>query len=83
MTAAPLRIVHIVRAPIGGIFRHISDLAIAQTRAGHQVGVICDASTGGPFEDAAIAPASPPNCPSASPASRCAARLRPATSRRR
>jgi glycosyltransferase involved in cell wall biosynthesis len=59
MTAAPLRIVHIVRAPIGGIFRHISDLAIAQTRAGHQVGVICDASTGGPFEDAAIARLAP------------------------
>ena len=52
MTAAPLRIVHLVRAPIGGIFRHIADLALAQTRAGHQVGVICDSSTGGPFEDA-------------------------------
>jgi glycosyltransferase involved in cell wall biosynthesis len=59
MTAAPLRIIHIVRAPIGGIFRHISDLAIAQTRAGHQVGVVCDASTGGPFEDAAIARLAP------------------------
>lgn len=59
MSAAPLRIVHLVRAPIGGIFRHISDLALAQTRAGHQVGVICDSSTGGPFEDAAIARLSP------------------------
>lgn len=59
MTAAPLRIIHIVRAPIGGIFRHIADLALAQTRAGHQVGVICDSSTGGAFEDAAIARLSP------------------------
>lgn len=59
MTAAPLRIIHIVRAPIGGIFRHISDLAIAQTRAGHQVGVVCDSTTGGPFEDAAIARIAP------------------------
>ncbi|WP_186398999.1 glycosyltransferase [Stappia sp. P2PMeth1] len=59
MTAAPLRIVHIVRAPIGGIFRHISDLSLAQTRAGHQVGVICDASTGGPFEAEAIARLAP------------------------
>ncbi|MBC2859351.1 glycosyltransferase [Stappia sp. 28M-7] len=59
MTAAPLRIVHIVRAPIGGIFRHISDLALAQTRAGHQVGVICDASTGGAFEAEAIARLAP------------------------
>ena len=59
MTAAPLRIVHLVRAPIGGIFRHITDLALAQTRAGHQVGVICDSTTGGPFEDEAIARLAP------------------------
>lgn len=59
MTAAPLRIVHLVRAPIGGIFRHIADLALAQTRAGHQVGVICDSSTGGTFEDEAIARLAP------------------------
>ncbi len=54
MSSAPLRIVHIVRAPIGGIFRHIVDLALAQTQAGHMVGVICDSSTGGPFEDRVI-----------------------------
>ena len=30
-----LRIVHIVRAPIGGIFRHIVDLARAQAAQGH------------------------------------------------
>ncbi|MBB99422.1 MAG: glycosyl transferase [Rhodobacteraceae bacterium] len=59
MATAPLRIVHIVRAPIGGIFRHIADLALAQTRAGHQVGVICDASTGGAFEAEAIARLAP------------------------
>jgi glycosyltransferase involved in cell wall biosynthesis len=51
---APLRIVHCVRSPIGGIFRHIVDLATAQTRMGHEVGVICDASTGGAFEEAII-----------------------------
>jgi glycosyltransferase involved in cell wall biosynthesis len=54
-----MRIVHIVRAPIGGIFRHIADLALAQTRAGHEVGVVCDATTGGAFEDAAIARLAP------------------------
>ncbi len=59
MATVPLRIVHIVRAPIGGIFRHISDLALAQTRAGHKVGVICDSSTGGEFEDRAIARLAP------------------------
>ncbi|WP_349360484.1 glycosyltransferase family 4 protein [Stappia sp.] len=59
MTAAPLRIIHIVRAPIGGIFRHIADLALAQTRAGHRVGVICDSTTGGSFEEEAIARLAP------------------------
>jgi glycosyltransferase involved in cell wall biosynthesis len=55
--AAPgrLRIIHVVRSPIGGIFRHIADLATAQAAAGHEVGLVCDASTGGEFEDKAIA----------------------------
>jgi glycosyltransferase involved in cell wall biosynthesis len=52
---ARLRIVHVVRAPIGGIFRHIVDLADAQAAAGHEVGIICDSSTGGRFEDDIIA----------------------------
>ncbi|HUG60761.1 MAG TPA: glycosyltransferase family 4 protein [Methylomirabilota bacterium] len=46
----PLRIVHCVRSPIGGIFRHIADLATAQAQSGHQVGIICDSTTGGAFE---------------------------------
>lgn len=50
-----LRILHCVRAPIGGIFRHIVDLALAQEAAGHAVGIVCDASTGGAFEDTMIA----------------------------
>lgn len=54
MTTDPLRIVHLVRSPIGGIFRHISDLAIAQAKAGHQVGVICDSSTGSDFDNALV-----------------------------
>ena len=31
MTTTPMRIVHCVRSPIGGIFRHIRDLAICQS----------------------------------------------------
>ncbi len=50
-----LKIVHVVRAPIGGIFRHIVDLADAQSTAGHEVGIVCDSSTGGQFEDDIIA----------------------------
>ncbi|RCS23094.1 glycosyltransferase family 1 protein [Phyllobacterium salinisoli] len=47
----PLRIVHCFRSPVGGIFRHVRDLATAQSAAGHQVGIICDSSTGGAYED--------------------------------
>ena len=50
MTMAPLRIVHCVRSPIGGIFRHICDLAATQSEAGHDVGIICDSSTGSAFD---------------------------------
>ncbi|MGO4450105.1 glycosyltransferase family 4 protein [Phyllobacterium sp. TAF24] len=49
-----LRIVHCFRAPVGGIFRHVRDLIGAQIEAGHQVGVVCDASTGGDFEEALL-----------------------------
>ncbi|MCX7898920.1 MAG: glycosyltransferase family 4 protein, partial [Methylocystis sp.] len=48
-----LRIVHVMRAPVGGLFRHVVDLARAQAEAGHAVGLIADSSTGG--EDAARA----------------------------
>jgi glycosyltransferase involved in cell wall biosynthesis len=41
-----LRILHILRSPIGGLFRHVSDLARGQTALGHEVGVICDSITG-------------------------------------
>jgi len=54
-----LRIVHCVRAPIGGIFRHVIDLARAQTAAGHAVGIVCDSLTGGPFEADWIARVAP------------------------
>jgi glycosyltransferase involved in cell wall biosynthesis len=54
-----LKIVHVVRSPIGGIFRHIVDLVDAQTKAGHDVGVICDSLTGGRFEDEVIASVAP------------------------
>lgn len=50
-----LRIVHCFRAPVGGIFRHVRDLVDAQVKAGHQVGVVCDASTGGDFEETLLA----------------------------
>ena len=51
MTEKPLRIVHCFREPAGGLFRHVRDLVELQHRAGHAVGVICDSTTGGPFEE--------------------------------
>ncbi|MGI9400728.1 MAG: glycosyltransferase family 4 protein [Rhizobiaceae bacterium] len=47
-----LRIVHCFRSPVGGIFRHVRDLVAEQKKAGHQVGILCDSSTGGAFEEA-------------------------------
>lgn len=49
-TDRKLRIVHCFRSPVGGIFRHVRDLTAAQVAAGHQVGIVCDSSTGGKFE---------------------------------
>jgi glycosyltransferase involved in cell wall biosynthesis len=46
-----LRIVHCLRAPVGGVFRHVRDLADAQLACGHSIGVVCDSSTGGAYED--------------------------------
>lgn len=47
----PLRIVHCFRSPVGGIFRHVRDLTAAQVAAGHSVGIVCDLTTGGDFEE--------------------------------
>lgn len=51
----PFRILHIVRAPVGGIFRHILDLANAQVGRGHDVGIVADSLTGGERADKALA----------------------------
>ncbi|WP_438749158.1 glycosyltransferase family 4 protein [Pararhizobium sp. O133] len=47
----PLRIIHCFRSPVGGIFRHVRDLAEAQAKAGHEIGILCDSTTGGKYED--------------------------------
>lgn len=46
-----LRIVHCFRSPVGGIFRHVRDLTEAQVAAGHHVGIVCDSTTGGAYEE--------------------------------
>ena len=54
-----LRIVHCFRSPVGGIFRHVRDLVEAHSQAGHQLGILCDSSTGGAHEDALFAEIEP------------------------
>jgi glycosyltransferase involved in cell wall biosynthesis len=56
---SPLRILHAVRAPVGGIFRHILDLANGQADRGHHVGIIADSLTGGERAAAALAEIAP------------------------
>jgi len=41
-----LHILHILRAPLGGLFRHVVDLARGQIARGHRVGIIADSLTG-------------------------------------
>lgn len=42
-----LRILHVLRAPLGGLFRHVIDLAYEQIARGHAVGLVTDSTTGG------------------------------------
>jgi glycosyltransferase involved in cell wall biosynthesis len=55
----PLRILHAVRAPVGGIFRHILDLANGQADRGHHVGIVADGLTGGERAANALAEIAP------------------------
>jgi glycosyltransferase involved in cell wall biosynthesis len=55
----PLRILHSVRAPVGGIIRHILDLANGQAARGHHVGILADSLTGGERAEAALAEIAP------------------------
>jgi glycosyltransferase involved in cell wall biosynthesis len=59
MGQKPLRILHVLRSPVGGLFRHVLDLSRGQAARGHQVGIVADASTGGERADAAFAALSP------------------------
>ena len=50
----PLKILHVLRSPVGGLFRHVIDLARTQAARGHKVGIVADSSTGGARADAAF-----------------------------
>ncbi|MGB6398869.1 MAG: glycosyltransferase family 4 protein [Bradyrhizobium sp.] len=55
----PLRILHAIRPPVGGIFRHVLDLAHGQADRGHHVGILADSLTGGERADKALADLAP------------------------
>jgi glycosyltransferase involved in cell wall biosynthesis len=56
---APLNILHVFRAPVGGLFRHVRDLARGQAERGHRVGLIADSTTGGANAEALLAELAP------------------------
>jgi glycosyltransferase involved in cell wall biosynthesis len=56
---APLNILHVFRAPVGGLFRHVLDLARGQISRGHRVGIIADSITGGETADAVLSELAP------------------------
>jgi glycosyltransferase involved in cell wall biosynthesis len=51
--------VHILRAPLGGLFRHVLDGAHGQSQRGHRVGLIVDSTTGGARAEAILADLAP------------------------
>src|SRR5713226_4718587 len=58
-SADGLNILHVLRAPVGGLFRHVVDLARGQIARGHRVGLIADASIGGMQAEATLATLTP------------------------
>jgi glycosyltransferase involved in cell wall biosynthesis len=62
MTAAAaesLNILHVLRSPVGGLFRHVIDLARGQVARGHHVGLLADSTTGGVQAEATLAELAP------------------------
>jgi glycosyltransferase involved in cell wall biosynthesis len=55
----PLRILQILRAPVGGLFRHVSDLTEELSRRGHQVGIVADSLTADALTDERLARLAP------------------------
>jgi glycosyltransferase involved in cell wall biosynthesis len=59
ISGEPIRILHAVRAPVGGIIRHILDLANGQADRGHHVGIVTDSLAGGARAEAALSEIAP------------------------
>lgn len=59
MTVIKSRILHVFRAPLGGLFRHVIDLTREQIARGYAVGIFCDSTTGGERADVTLAELAP------------------------
>jgi glycosyltransferase involved in cell wall biosynthesis len=57
--ATSLKIVHMLRAPLGGLWRHVMDVTRGQIERGHRVGLVVDSTTGGAHAEAALADLAP------------------------
>lgn len=51
----PLNIIHVFRAPLGGLFRHVADLVAGQIERGHRLGIIADSTQYGPYPESILA----------------------------
>lgn len=54
-----LRVLHVLRAPLGGLFRHVLDLTREQVSRGHEVGLVVDSLTGGVHAERLLAELEP------------------------
>lgn len=53
-SSTSLKVLHVLRAPLGGLFRHVVDLVQGQAARGHRVGLILDSTTGGARAEAVL-----------------------------
>lgn len=53
------RILHVLRAPVGGLFRHVLDLSGEQSALGHDVGLVMDSTTADALTERRIAEIAP------------------------
>lgn len=54
-----MRVLHVFRTPVGGLFRHVRDLVRGLSDQGHDAGIVCDSTTGGGTAAKLLAAAEP------------------------
>jgi glycosyltransferase involved in cell wall biosynthesis len=54
-----MKILHVLRAPVGGLFRHVVDLAHGQIERGHAVGLIADSTAANAVSESMLAALAP------------------------